>query len=119
MEPIDILIADFKRLDSKYGKDWTEWQDVREAIQAVRVQIDELKKAKMPTVLSASRTAGPIGTGSLAEAFDRFRSKIPITKADGEAVILWYGPYVPGALEPAIVVAARQVTGNWKTKDEK
>lgn len=35
-EKVELLELDFARLDSKYGKDWTEWMDVRETIRELR-----------------------------------------------------------------------------------
>ena len=35
-EKVERIERDFARLDSKYGKDWTEWMDVRESIGELR-----------------------------------------------------------------------------------
>jgi len=35
-EKVERLERDFERLDSKFGKDWTEWMDVRESIRELK-----------------------------------------------------------------------------------
>jgi len=38
-EKFESLEADWERLDSKFGKDWTEWMDVRESIRELRALV--------------------------------------------------------------------------------
>lgn len=34
-EDLEDVMSAFLRLEKKYGKDWTEWKDVREALDKV------------------------------------------------------------------------------------
>jgi hypothetical protein len=38
-EKVELLELDFNRLYSKYGKEWTEWMDVRESIDQLKALV--------------------------------------------------------------------------------
>jgi len=38
-EKVELLDLDFKRLELKYGKEWTEWMDVRETIDELKALV--------------------------------------------------------------------------------
>lgn len=47
------LEADFVRLDSKYGKDWTEWQDVRDDLCALNIEAAKLIESLGTLIVNA------------------------------------------------------------------